>query len=537
MKRVGIKSVLLSAIILSFISASLPLRPAYAEDPKEPEECICNNQDRLKAVDCLNKLRETYFQDNKYSEFVGLLRGLCPGDKDIAPYLSYNIALSRYQQLKYLEENQGWDEYFAKGNDYREDIVTEAGKAIGALSKDSPELLHSKLLLYKFHKNQQDAFIEEAFLDLMNAAKEYAKTGKDMGSVKETADILMSYEEKSGAKELYKLYAQSLINSDIKDEVLRDIAFGFYKEGNLELSENIYDIYIGRITKKLPEDQLMRELKSIALTFAYKDSAYCDMFYAESIFNKIEELWGMDAFDEELIYLRAFNLEKYKGYRQAKGLYSFLLKSYPQSRYSDEASFKAGVISTYALRDPETGREYFNKLAEKDKANAYSLSSLYQLGLLYQWEGELPLAKESYSKIIYKATDGFGDILQSVKDRLSEIEKGEPIEHNLKSFIDISLKEEFSNLDMSKVDVKSDIYRPKVGEGVNITASAYLSSSGCFNVELQYLWSGDLGEAKPNIKEPGFRASYKNEGTKIINLVLISPSGITDYTFDLIDAY
>ncbi|MBN2831115.1 MAG: tetratricopeptide repeat protein [Candidatus Omnitrophica bacterium] len=280
----------------------------------------------------------------------------------------------------------------------------------------------------------------------------------------------------------------------------------------------------------------MQELKAIALNFSYKDSSLSDMFYAENIFKKMEELWGMDAFDEELIYLRGFNLEKNKEYLKAKEIYSFLLKKYPKSLYFDEVTFKLGIISTYALRDPKSGREYFNKLADKKPVTSYSLSSLYQLGLLKQWEGDFSSAKGYYNKLIDGSQGNFEDIVEPAKERLKESEESASLEHNLKTFMDVALKKEFFGLNMSKIDLNSNFYRPAKDAGVEISASVYLSSSGCFNVEIQYLWSGDLGGAKPNIREPGFKASYKNEGTKVIGLVLVSPSGITDYAFDLIDA-
>lgn len=534
MNRAILRLSLISAMSFTLALGWLP-KLSLAKDTKEFEKCICGAKVSEAAHKCLNELRESYFQENKYSELVDLLRRICFGDKYIAPYLNYNIALSRYQQLKYLEESKGWDEYFAKGNDYRDDIVKEAGKAVESLPKDSPEFLYSKLVLYKFHKDQQDAFVEGALADLMSSAAEYAKAGKDISPVKEAADILLSYDEKRAASELYKLYSQVLVSSDLSDEALKEAAIKFYQEGNLELSESIYDIYIERISKAFSEYMLIQELKPIAVAFSYKDIEPCDMLYAEKIFKKIEESGGVKAFDEELMYMRGFNLEKNKEYRQAKDVYSLLLKIYPKSRYADEASFKAGVIFTYALRDPKSGSEYFSKLVDKEPVTAYSLSSLYQLGLLKQWEGDFSSAKGYYDKLIGKSQEGVTGILQLAKSRLTEIEEGASMEHNLKAFIDASLKKEFANLDMGKVDLKSDIYRPKSGESIEMSASVYLASSGCFSIDLQYLWSGDLEGANPGIREPGFKASYQNEGTKIVGLVLISPSGITDYAFDLID--
>ena len=74
----------------------------------------------------------------------------------------YRAALSRYQQLKYLEETKNWDEYFAKGNDYRDEIVTKAEKVSSTAALDDPLRIYSRLLLYSFHKDQQDTFTEDA---------------------------------------------------------------------------------------------------------------------------------------------------------------------------------------------------------------------------------------------------------------------------------------------------------------------------------------------------------------------------------------
>lgn len=447
----------------------------------------------------------------------------------------YRAALSRYQRLKYLEDTKSWDEYFAKGNDYRDEIVDKAGKVSLAAAENDPLRVYSRLLLYSFHKGQQDNFTEEALNNLMSSALDYAKLNKDMAPIKETADELFFYEEKANARELYKIYAKELVNSDIKDEALREAADGFYKNGNLELAENIYDSYIEKISKKMPKDKFILELKNIALAFAYKDSGSKDMAYAESIFKRIENEGGIEAFDEELIYLRGFNLEKNKEYRQAKDVYLLLLEKYPESKYADELNYKTGIIFTYIIKDLKTGREYFGKLADKESIIPYSLASLYQLGLLKQWEGDLATAKGYYKKLIEKSEGNITDTLMMAQERLKESEESAALEYNLKTFMDASLKDSSVDFEMSKVDLRSNIYNPKLGEEVNIKSSAYLSASGCFNVELQYLWSGNLGDAKPETKQPEFKALYKNPGTKMIGLVLVSPSGITDYTFDLID--
>lgn len=56
-------------------------------------------------------------------------------------------------------------------------------------------------------------------------------------------------------------------------------------------------------------------------------------------------------------------------------------------------------------------------------------------------------------------------------------------------------------------------------------------------IELQYLWSGDLGSKKPSANEAEFATAYTNTGTKVINLVVVSPAGIIDRSLDLVDVY
>jgi hypothetical protein len=191
---------------------------AAESEPKTAEELTgCIRQASSASQACLEDLKNIYFQGDRYADFVELLKGLSPANKSIEPALNYYIALSRYTQLKYLEESKGWDEYFAKGNDYRADIVSAAQKAIKATGLSEPVQVYSKLLLFQFHKDQQDSFTEGALTDLMASAAACAQSGGDMKIIKGVADKLSAYGEKGKAKELYKIYAQKLSGSQIQD--------------------------------------------------------------------------------------------------------------------------------------------------------------------------------------------------------------------------------------------------------------------------------------------------------------------------------
>jgi len=327
---------------------------------------------------------------------------------------------------------------------------------------------------------------------------------------------------------------EKLTAADIKLDKLKQVAVNFYKEANLDLSESIFDAYIDKAVKSLPKEKMVSELIEIASMFSYKAKGESDMPYAEKIFAKAESLGGKEALNEEQIYLRALNLEKSKEWAKCADIYSELINRFPQSKYADRAQFKAGVISTYILRERDKGTGYFVKLSEMN-ASAQSISSLYQLGLLSQWEKDYPKAKAYYNKLLEKAQSNFTETQAMAKARLKEIEEGKAIESSLLGFLDNSLKEENSQFDMSRVSLTLNPYNAAVDSEVAISSNALSGASGCMQVELQYLWSGDLGSVVPNSAQSGFPTTYKDTGSKVIFLVVLAPSGTLDRALDFAD--
>ncbi len=507
----------------------------FAKTTEKLTKCICEGKTGQLA--CLEELKNASFENNKYTEFAESLKGLCPENKAIEPAINYYLALARYWQLKYLEDTKSWDEYFAKGNDYRDDLVKSAQKVISLTTAKDALNINSKLLLYQFHKDQLDTFSDSALADLVGAVDEYSQSGNDINTIKAVADKLASCNEKGKSKELYKLYARKLAGSQIKDAELKIIAAGFYKEGNLELAESIYAIYIERISTSPAKGKLLPELISIAKDFTYRDDGSSDPLYAEKVFKSIEEIGGKKAFDEGLIYLRGFNLEKVKAFAQAREIYIDLLKTFPASLHADELTYKIGIISIYALRDLKSGRDYLEQFTRKPNTSYYSLAGLYQLGLLKQWEENIPQAKEYYNLILAKADETDPERAALIRERLNELEQNKPLDYNLKIGLDTALKEEFTNLDMSKLSLKPSGYLPEKDKEINISSSASLGPTGCLQVELQYLWSGDLGSAKPLSTQSEFSTTYKTAGSKLIVMVLVAPEGIIERGIDLVDAH
>jgi hypothetical protein len=532
----NLKSLILISV---FIISSLFLgSSAFTQQPDKTKE-LSNQIIDAKSNDELYKYfeeaKDFYFKDNKFSDFAEFLKDLSQKKKTLASFTNYYTGLSRYRQLKFLEEKQKWDEYFSQGNNYRDELSSSLEQSIKSSPASDKINLYSRLILWQFHRDQQDAFHEQAFTDLVKAAREYSEYGQDPTPVKAVADEFLAYGEKVKARELYKIYLDKIISTDIKDEELNNIALGFLKEGNLELAQAAFDVYVARVVKLYPKEKSIPLLEDVAQLFAYKDEGTKDEFYAQKLFKKIEEIGGEEAFDEELTYLAGFNSEKAKEFIQTKDYYISLLGRFPKTKYGDEATYKTGIIFTYVLRDLQKGKEYFEKLMQKETTSSQVISSLYQLGLLCQWEGDFTKAKEYYSKLREMAKGDFSETVALAKERLKEIEEVKPLEYNIKTFLDMSFKEEYTMFNMSKVDLKSSRYKLKKNKEVNITSTAYPPQSGCLQVVLDYLWSGDLGKAKPTSQDSSFATSYAESGTKVICLVVTTPSGTIDRSIDLLD--
>ncbi|MFA6358377.1 MAG: tetratricopeptide repeat protein [Candidatus Omnitrophota bacterium] len=485
----------------------------------------------------IEEIKSKYFAQNQYNEFIDELNNFKSQDNQILPCLDYYKALGRYQQLKYLEEKQSWDDYFANGNVYREQIVENTKKVLEQVSSSSSLKLKSRLLLWQFHHDQQDAFNDQALVDLMAELDAYAKEASDPVLIKDIADKLSAYEEKSKAKLAYKLYVDKLVAGQITEAQLKKIAADFYKDGNLELSMDIYDVYIEKISKTLAPEKFIQELFEIASLFVYKPQGFFDMGYAENIYSKIEALKQDNAFNQESIYLRAFNLEKFRDYKKAAELYAQLIKNYPGTKHYDEAVYKIAMINAYALADLVKAKEYFGILAVKATFSPHVISSIYQLGLLAQWGGDLKPAQDYYNQLLKKSADNYVSITADAKERLKEIEENKPLSHNLKTFLDLSSNSNNALIEVGKTELKVSNYILEKNQKFTISSLISMPQSGCNQVQLQYLWSGQLGGSSLGAEEGDFEGAYSDAGTKAVNIIIISPAGAIDRSFVMIDVY
>jgi len=495
-------------------------------------------QDISSCCPNIEDAKSKYLADNQYNEFIDFLNNFKDKDKPAQLCLDYHKANARYLQLKYLEDKQSWDDYFANGNTYRDELVVNAQKVISQTDSANCLKVKSRLLLWQFHHDQQDVFAQQALEDLVNDVNVYAKSAaEDLDLIKEIADKLLAYEEKSKARGIYKLYVEGLVAQKMTQPQLKSVAAGFYKQGNLELAMSIYDIYIEEISKTLAPDKFIPQLFEIASLFVYKATGLYDMAYAEKIYAKIEATGQNDAFNQETIYLRAFNLEKFRAYKDAGKFYLQLTQAYPDTKYFDEATYKVAMINAYALADINEARKYFDLLAAKTVFSPQVISSLYQLGLLSQWQGDLVKADSYYQLLLKNALDKYVVTVAQARERIKEIQENKPLSYNLKTFLDLSLKNESALIEMNKSELKSSSYILEKNQNNTVSSAVNMPQSGCNQVELQYLWSGDLGGANPGVTESNFQSAYSDNGTKEINIVIISPAGSIDRSFIMVDVY
>jgi tetratricopeptide (TPR) repeat protein len=449
--------------------------------------------------------------------------------------LDYYTALARYEQLKYLEQSQQWEEYFNSGNAYREEALKAVRESVKHTDSKSIINVYARLLFWRLHQELQDDLGDAALADLLSSLFSYARDTKDPLPIKDVADQLMAAGQRPKAKELYRLYVDRLVAADMKEAELKAIADSFYQQKNAELSQAVYDIYIKKISA-YPKEKAIPELIEIARRYSVDSLQIKDPLYAEGVFRKIEQKSGRAGLGEELTQLRALNLEKAKDYVKAREIYLGLLKDYPGASFSQEVTFKLGLLETYIFRNPDTGRAYFLRLAQDDKDSPDKPAAVYQLGLLEQWENKSAEARNYYQKAISLAEKTNAEILALARLRLKELDESKPLEYNLKTFLDVSLKEEYKALVVKNLELTAQPPLAKPNEEITISAGIYKADTGCLQVDYQYLWSGDTGTTLPAAAEgSSFKTSYLSSGSKQINLVVVSSSGIIDRSLELVD--
>jgi len=108
------------------------------------------------ARNALNKSQETFATAGRYSDFVEQLLGCSLKNKKVPLALvQFAIASCRFDQLNYLEQQQLWDEYFNRGDEYRRQINDTLTKVIADTPAKDSLHLSARVLFWQFHRNSR----------------------------------------------------------------------------------------------------------------------------------------------------------------------------------------------------------------------------------------------------------------------------------------------------------------------------------------------------------------------------------------------
>lgn len=507
-----------------------------------------------KNIDLLfDELLAIYSKDNKFNELYNFLTTL---EKNKifrnSSILYYYMALTRFKQIQFLEENKMWEELFGNRELYTINIEKNLIKANRLSKMLEPLILKLKFLEWQVKKDDEKASFQ-ALESLFSLAREYSQTKDDIKIIKDIADQLSSEKETNYAKRLYSVYVSGISKTDISNDELKTLADNFLKEDKIDLAISLYNVYLDKInTSQKPEDKniIIKQMFDIADKFTHHGwQEGPDPFFAEQIYKKVESLYGFEAFDEISQYRRAYNLERTKDFESCLVEYLKLLDKFSNYQDKDRIYFRVGIINAYEFGKIDKAREYFLKVVNpvrndiSNGINNYSqsldyLNSLYHLGLLEHWHNNLEKAKEFYNLILEKTKDVSTkpEISNLAQIRMKEIEENKEIEYNLRMFLDAVLnkkeKERFLRLELYAKAAKDYL-----NERVKFQTNSYFMNTGCLQEDFTYLWSGQLGTNQNPFNEYEFETSYQDLGTKVVNVVLVDSSGIVDATIEIADIY
>ena len=532
---------LIIGVAISICVLTVPRPLIAATDDTSVLDTLLTQLDQAKTDEevtlCLESLKGYYIEKDRFDDFAGVLTSFKKQKKQWRGYVDYYLAVLRTAELKHLEEVQDWNAYFSRKDTLRAEVERDMHQAIASSKQGEALSVLSRLFLWSYYKDAQDIGAPEALVSLLSACQAYAKETKYFSPLKTCADTLASSGEISSARAVYALFVDGLLKANSSAQEVERLAQDFLREGNLALSQTLYDVLFARARQGKDKEREVLLLEQVAKQFAYTSGrAHADPAYAENVLSELESIVGKDAFSQELAYVRAFNLEKMRQFADARIWFDRYSQAFPAGVHAQEAIFKTALIDAYVLGEIAQGEREFAQLAQLEEASPWKVSALYQLGLLAQWQGNTVTAGEFYTRCIASGVNTHQDVCESARQRMAEIEKGAPIAYALKTYLEVALgKRAIETSTAGSVSLESDPGKQALFGKVSLLAQAPAFETGCMSVEVSYLWSGDLGSAQPSDVDYSFESAYVSAGTKVVNVVVVSPSGIVDYGFTTVD--
>ncbi|MBL7197894.1 MAG: tetratricopeptide repeat protein [Candidatus Omnitrophica bacterium] len=538
---ISIKNITLTVIFLSIFSVQFCLAQQDAKRIDLLKQGIRDIQTAEGSELLLTELLDVYVQGNDFDEFYNFLETV--EKKKIFRKTSivyYYKALTRFRQMQFLEENKMWQELFDNKDSYIADLDESLAKARKLNTCVNPLALRIKFLEAQI-KEDNEASLIETLEDLFNLAKEYIETENDVEVIRDIADKLSEEKQDTYAKKLYSVYVTKISRADIGQEELKKIAEDFLKKDKINLAVSLYNAYLDRLTGT-PEDRdiIIKEMFDMAEKFEHSGwREGIDPFFAEKLYEKIESLYNVESFDEFSQLQRAYNLERIKEYEFCFEEYLRLIDIFPNYQDKDRIYFRLGILSAYEFNKIDEAKEYFLKVTNNFPQSLDYLNSLYHLGLLNHWQGNLEKADEFYKKILEKTKDikDRFEIALLAESRIKEIDDDRDIEYNLRMFLGAVLVEIEEEKPYLYLELFARAGKDYLDETIKFQTNSYFTDTGCLQQDFTYLWSGQLGSNQNPFNEYQFETSYQDLGTKVVNVVLVGPSGVVDGTIEMADVY
>lgn len=476
-------------------------------------------------------------KQNRFQELHAFLKTL--GTNKVfanTPLLNYAQAISYFQELRYLEEHKMWEEFFDNREPYTAQILSRIEKIENLQPLVNPLLLKSKIMEWELVKdNPQQSYI--VLEELYALSKEYAAAAQNGQVVKDIAEELNRQKETTYSRKLYALYIDALAKNDSAIEELKHTALDFLKEKRIDLAVSLYDTYLDKLTKSTHEPgYVIQEMLASAELFAHTGwKEGLDPFYAENIYKRIESKFSRQAFDAMSQYGRAYNLERTRDYEASVEQYKILISDFPEFSPQAPVYFRMGIINVYALNRIEEAQKLFLAVVEKFPSSPEYFNSLYQLGLLAQWQNEPQKAKEYYATLIAKAQEIElkGDAITSAQQRIEEIDSGSAMEYASKLFLDATLQEK-QDAHLQLV-LLADKTKAHCGDNVKFSVQSFTTNTGCLQESYSYVWSGQLGTNNAPSNSSEIETGFPEAGTNNIQVVLVDPAGIAGAAFEIVD--
>ena len=538
---INLKHIALAVIFLSIFSVQFCLAQQDAKRIDLLKQEIRNTKASEGSELLLTELLDVYAQGNDFDEFYNFLETV--EKKKIfrkTPIVYYYKALTRFRQMQFLEENKMWQELFDNKDSYIADLDKSLAKARKLNTCVNPLSLRIKFLEAQI-KEDNEASLIETLEDLFNLAREYIETENDVEVIKDIADKLSEEKQDTYAKKLYSVYVTKISRADIGQEELKKIAEDFLKKDKVNLAVSLYNAYLDRLTgTQEDKDIIIKEMFDIAEEFEHPGwREGIDPFFAEKLYEKIESLYNVESFDEFSQLQRAYNLERIKEYEFCFEEYLRLIDIFPNYQDKDRIYFRLGILSAYEFNKIDEAKGYFLKVTNNFSQSPDYFNSLYHLGLLNHWQGNLEKADEFYKKILEKTKDIKDrlEIALLAESRIKEIDDDRDIEYNLRMFLGAVLVEIEEEKPYLYLELFARAGKDYLDETIKFQTNSYFTDTGCLQEDFTYLWSGQLGSNQNPFNEYQFETSYQDLGTKVVNVVLVGPSGVVDGTIEMADVY